>query len=280
MGGVGLIYYRLLHSESQAVHKAEHRGERAYAESWWLNAEQKPGSVTAMSMDAPTETQFDVPVQGRKARDAVKAVDGAKKWSSKITGLMVAGVGMLTFVSRDGLGSGPNLSCTVLYLGLLYLIGQGRQPGRSLNILLDNTAADNKNNEMIYFLAWLVAKDYFVESSFFCMMVGHTYSRIDQSFRTLIVKLMAHPIWTISTLLTKIFEHLAPYHCRGVVELHALWNWKDFFKVNAQSICRIFMCYISVFTINLPDLHVIYFCVGACGVLGAYALLMSCGARA
>ena len=197
----------------------------------WGRAETKPSAATALSMDAPTETQFDVPVQGRKSGDPVKGLDTAKKWSSKITGLMMAGIGMLAFVSRDGLGSGPNLSCTVLYLGLLYLVGKGRKLGRSLNILLDNTAADNKNNEMIVFLAWLVAMDYFVECSFFCMMVGHTYSRIDQSFRTLITRLMAFPIWTISSLVNKIFEFLRPYHCCGVVELHALWDWKTFFQV-------------------------------------------------
>ena len=74
---------------------------------WWNAGEQRPDRVTALSMDAPTETQFDVPVQKRQSRDPVKALDGAKKWSSKITGLMIAGLGMLTFITRDGLGSGP-----------------------------------------------------------------------------------------------------------------------------------------------------------------------------
>jgi hypothetical protein len=103
---------------------------------------------------------------------------------------MIAGFGMLTFVTRDGLGSGPNLSCTVLYLGLVQMVASGRQIGSAFNILLDNTTGDNKHNEMIFMLAWLVLTDKMDEASFFCMMKGHTYSQIDQSFRTLIGQLL------------------------------------------------------------------------------------------
>ena len=56
----------------------------ADAEDWWMKGEDFPNLVTALSMDAPTEKQFDVPVQQRKARDVVKALDTAKRWSSKI----------------------------------------------------------------------------------------------------------------------------------------------------------------------------------------------------
>ena len=54
----------------------------ADAEDWWLKGEDFPNLVTAFSMDAPTEKQFDVPVQQCKARDVVKALDTAKRWSS------------------------------------------------------------------------------------------------------------------------------------------------------------------------------------------------------
>jgi|TARA_B110001469_G_scaffold89696_1_gene85112 L-aminopeptidase/D-esterase-like protein len=124
----------------QVVHQEQHLGERAYAEDWWTAGEHQPRLVTAFSMDAPTETQFDLPVQKRSAKDAVKALDSAKKWSSKITGLMMAGHGMLAYVSRDGLGSGPNLSCTVLYLSLLFMVAEGRPIGEKFNLLLDNTS--------------------------------------------------------------------------------------------------------------------------------------------
>ena len=180
-------------------------------------------------MDAPTETQFDVPVQSRAARDGVKSLDGAQKWQSKITGVLIAGIGMLTFVSRSGLGSGPNLSCTVLFLTLAAMVQHDRPIGQQLNVLLDNTCGDNKNNEMIFFLAWLVLEDITTEASFFCMMTGHTYSRIDQTFRTLIGQLLIMPIYTVGKLLSAIFNALRAHNCIACTELHCLWNWKAFF---------------------------------------------------
>ena len=119
-----------------------------YVEDWWLKGEDQPELVTALSMDAPTEKQFDVPVQQRNARDTIKGLDGARRWSSKITGLMIAGMGILAYVAREGIGSGGDLSCTILYLSLMHMHRAGRPFGRRLHVLLDNTAADNKNNEV------------------------------------------------------------------------------------------------------------------------------------
>eukprot|EP00965_Chrysotila_dentata_P156373 5165927-Pleurochrysis_carterae.AAC.1 len=64
---------------------------------------------------------------------------------------MAAGLGMLTYVSRRGLGSGANLTCTTLYLALLALAEQ-KGLGLRLNILFDNTCGDNKNNSVIDFI--------------------------------------------------------------------------------------------------------------------------------
>ena len=215
--------------EWELRHDAEHLQERNYAEDWWHKGKHHPQHVTAFSMDAPTERQFDIPVQQRSAKDPVKSLDTAKKWASKITGLMVAGLGMLAFVSRAGLGSGPNLSLTVMYLGLLHVVASGRTLGTSFNILLDNTCGDNKHNEMIFFLAWLVLNDTFTEASFFCMQTGHTYSRIDQTFRTLIQRLLQQQIWMVSQLVTFIAQFLRPYDCFDCIELHCLWDWKAYF---------------------------------------------------
>lgn len=211
-------------------HDAEHKGERAYAEDIWLRSEYHPRRVTAFNMDAPTETQFDIPVQNRLARDVVKSLEDAPRWSSKIMALLMAGVGMKAYVARSALGSGPDLSLTVLYLGLMTLSALGHPFGTVFNVLLDNTGEANKNNEMIFFLAWLVAMDYFEEASFFCMMKGHTYSRIDQTFRALIGQLLSVSIWTVKQLVHYIFKYLQVYDCVGVEELPHLWDWTNFFK--------------------------------------------------
>ena len=62
----------------QERHDAYHLGERDYAEDIWMKSEHTPSRITAMSMDAPTETQFDVPVQMRTSYDPVKSLDTAK----------------------------------------------------------------------------------------------------------------------------------------------------------------------------------------------------------
>ena len=115
--------------EEQARHDADKDGERAYAEDTWFKGEHFPERVTALNMDAPTERQFDVPMQKRKSHDGMKSLASAPKWRNKMTGVLAAGVGMYTYITRSGLGSGPNLSCTALYLTLLALVRENKPIG-------------------------------------------------------------------------------------------------------------------------------------------------------
>lgn len=110
------------------------------------------------------------------------------------------------------------------------MVRAGRQFGASFNVQLDNTSADNKNNPVIFFLGWLVAIGAFEEASAFMLIKGHTYSRIDQSFRTLIVRMKSVAVWTVSMLLQLIFECLQPYNCIAVEEVHHLWDFKQYFE--------------------------------------------------
>ena len=114
-----------------------------------------------------------------------------EKWGSKITGVLVAGWGGVVIVARSGLGSGPNLSLTILYLTLLmqalhinlYLyrctlsftlgvtlvppllqVAAGYTLGARYNLLMDNTGGDNKNSTMVAFMGWLVFMDFFREA--------------------------------------------------------------------------------------------------------------------
>eukprot|EP00965_Chrysotila_dentata_P115399 3813774-Pleurochrysis_carterae.AAC.2 len=108
-------------------HTAEHRQKRYHAHDIWTKSEKEPTNVTALNIDAPTQDQFDIPLQDRNARDVVKTIETHLTWKSKITGVMSAGwvgMGMLAYVARFGLGSGTNLTCTTLYL-MLFAIRQG-----------------------------------------------------------------------------------------------------------------------------------------------------------
>ena len=193
-----------------------------------------PERITALNMDAPTERQLDVPTQNRKAFDTCKSLE-QKKWETHMMGVIAAGSGMYAYMTRHGLGTGPNLSCTVLYLTLLQLVKDGRSLGAHIHVLLDNTTGDNKNNDVIFFLAWLVETRVCDEASFFCMLVGHTYSEIDRTFNTLIGQLRGVGIWCVSQLLAFTRLFLASHHVRLVEELHCLWDWKGFFKPHVHT---------------------------------------------
>lgn len=213
-------------------HRNEHRGERNYADDFWEKAKCRPSKVTMMNMDAPTKDQLEIPVQPRMFRDAAKCLENAPRWACKMMGVMIAGVGMLCFLVHQRLGAGPNLTITCLYLSLLYMMDSGKEFGSRFMTLLDNTAAENKCNEMIFFMAWLVANDVFEDASFFCMMVGHTYTGLDQSFNTMNMHLQQFAIYTVSVLMNYIWRSLQKYECHKVEELHALWDWKAYFENN------------------------------------------------
>lgn len=102
--------------------------------------------------------------------------------------------------------------------------------GSKFCCLLDNTNAENKCNEMIFFLAWLVANDVFEEASFFCMMVGHTFTELDRSFNTMMMHLKQFAIYCMSALLERVWGSLRKYDCLFATEVHALWDWKEYFK--------------------------------------------------
>ena len=145
----------------QAVHDEEHRGERKYSEDAWFQGETNPDRMTTIRLDAPTQHQFDLPRPRKIARDVVKSLDGAQRWSSKITGAQVAGAGMFAFVARAALGGGSNLVGTALLLTLGSLNARGITLGSRLQLILDNTTGENKCNAIIGLLAWLVHWNYF-----------------------------------------------------------------------------------------------------------------------
>ena len=212
------------------IHQAEHRGERDYGDDMWHTATCHPDRMTMLNMDAPTSDQLEIPVQARKYRDISKGLEESARWLSKMMGVMIAGIGMLCFIVHQRMGGGANLSCTSLYLTLLYMVENNYAIGSQFRLLLDNTCSENKCNEVIFFIGWLVAMDYFDDASFFCMLKGHTYTSLDQTFNTMIMRLRQFGIYCLSSLIHHVWEALRKYHCHRVIELHALWDWVAYFK--------------------------------------------------
>lgn len=213
-------------AEADEAHALEHMGERRYAETAWYQGETYPRRMTCIRIDAPTQHQFDLPRQRKIARDIIKTLDGSKRWASKITGAQIAGVGMLASVARAALGGGANLVCTVLMLCLMSMMERGASIGARLMLILDNTTGENKNATVICFLAYLVQCDWFEEAGFFSQPVGHTFNELDQSFNTLIEKMLQYTVYTVSRIISLIYMFLQPYGIFKVVELPYLWDFK------------------------------------------------------
>ena len=60
--------------------------------------------------------------------------------------------------------------------------------------------------------------------------VGHTYSRIDQTFRTLIRHMRSAPIYTVGAMVQSIAKYLTAYKSLGAHELHCVWGWTEFLE--------------------------------------------------
>eukprot|EP00965_Chrysotila_dentata_P149430 4934947-Pleurochrysis_carterae.AAC.2 len=188
----------------QDVYGSEHAKERQYFDHAWYRGETYPSRLTCVNVDAPTQHGFDLPCQRRVSRDVVKTLDGKHKWLSKVTGAMVSGVGFMAYVACSALGVGPNLVLTVLLLVLEKVAQTKGKLGSRLHVQLDNTCGENKDKTAIAFLAWLVYANIFQEAGFFCLMNGHTFTILDQSFGTLIKDLKTHAVCTISRMLVLI----------------------------------------------------------------------------
>lgn len=213
-----------LDADAEAHHEF-HSRERQYYDDAVLAATHMPHLVTTITIDAPTQHQFDLPSQARWKRDTAKRLDGTNRWQSKVEAALDAGLGMLVFIARVGLGGGPNLVSTVLYLTLMKHVELGRPLGRRLHLQLDNTTAENKNQTMIGAVALLVAWGVFNEAVIFFMPVGHTFNELDAAFSPLITSLFRVVVATMSRLITFICEALSGKSIRHVSQLHHLWDF-------------------------------------------------------
>lgn len=77
--------------EQVAAHAAFHVTERHYYDDAVARATHVPTDVTAITIDAPTRHQFDLPSQARARRDTVKRLDNTSRWQSKLEGVLDAG---------------------------------------------------------------------------------------------------------------------------------------------------------------------------------------------
>jgi hypothetical protein len=215
--------------EDRREHQRVERASRAYFDNATYDAEHRPDLVTMINIDAPTRRQFDLPRHPRN-RDVPKGLESLKRWESKVTGMMDAGLGMRIFIAHESVGGGPNLVATVLYLSLLAHAASGRPLGRKLFLQLDNTCGENKCQAILAAVGWLVQVFSFDEAFINCCPVGHTFTILDESFNTLISGMNQGTLATVEEMLECIQERMRAYQCQEVTELKAVFDFTTWFK--------------------------------------------------
>lgn len=222
--------------EEAEAHLRFHSTERHYYDNAVHMATHHPERVTCITIDAPTQHQFDLPCQARWKRDTSKKLDGTRRWQSKVEGVLDAGVGMLVFCARVALGGGANMVATVLLLTLMLHVELGRTLGVKLHLQVDNTVAENKNKTIIGVAALLVAWKVFHEVTIFYLPVGHTYNELDAAFSPLITALLRQVIATVTGMIAAISEALAGKRVRVVRYIHHLWDFDAWMREHMHDI--------------------------------------------
>ena len=215
--------------EDRREHQRVEGASRTYFDNATYDAEHRPDLVTMINIDAPTRRQFDLPRHPRN-RDVPKGLESLKRWESKVTGMMDAGLGMRIFIAHESVGGGPNLVATVLYLSLLAHAASGRPLGRKLFLQLDNTCGENKCQAILAVVGWLVQVFSFDEAFINCCPVGHTFTILDESFNTLISGMNQGTLATVEEMLECIQERMRAYQCQEVTELKAVFDFTTWFK--------------------------------------------------
>ena len=180
--------------------------------------------MTTLNIDSPTKSQMDLPRRNIRANDQSKSLVGALKWSSKMTGCISYGYGMMAFLAHESVGEGANLMLTCVHLTLLAHVDSERQLGELAHLQMDNTTGEMKTQATLAYLAYQVEIHVFRRARAHFNDKGHTHTSLDQTFRTMIRKLGGTAINTVGELLNAIRMFLSMYQCHTATELHALFD--------------------------------------------------------
>jgi hypothetical protein len=126
---------------------------------------------------------------------------------------------------EDHGGKGGNNVASLL---MKHLEDRGFLDGRkrkTLNIVMDNCAGQNKNNYVLRLAAYLVEKRYFEEVHFVFLVVGHTKNVADRLFNILKKLYRAQNIFTSGMMLKSMsHEHTIPQE----VDWQVFKNWDKY----------------------------------------------------
>jgi hypothetical protein len=162
-----------------------------------LSFEHMRPLLLSIVIDGMDSKKAQVP---RLRSDAIfsKDVDNSgRPLETRLVGAHLPGRGFMGFWVYPYFSQGASGCATLIHRILCAVLRkEGRLP-RVLVLHMDNTCKENKNNEMVKYLAFLVFHDVFDEVRIVFLLVGHTHTIIDQRFSVISRALSSKDAYTL-----------------------------------------------------------------------------------
>ena len=153
------VVRQLLRTERKA-HHAQQYEERVTYYARRNAGRRNPGYVLSGILDGATQNNTSLPMFHRSTGAFPSEFEPL---SNQFYGFLVHGSeGLLGYTVDESTIKGGNLTCEILYRSF-WKIQRTRLSAwpKVFMLQLDSTCSDNKNNSVLYFLAWLVACETF-----------------------------------------------------------------------------------------------------------------------
>ena len=160
-------------------HIAAQQKDRQVLAQWRAKSKER-GDMVLLEIDAVDQAKFAWP---RSSAMASKDCNSTPRPRLHITACLVHGFFNILLLAEADRKKNSDFTCQVIahVLTKLKAQGQGCAPeDLHLRINLDNTARENKNQQVFRFLGWLVATKKVKRCSVTFLRTGHTHEYIDQ----------------------------------------------------------------------------------------------------
>lgn len=223
-------------AEREAVKRLreEHRNHVQYTRdrfSGYMDlAIQHPDLFLTVVVDGMDSKKAQVP---RVRSDAVYSKDvenTGKPLDTRLVGAHLPGRYFLGFWTYPFFTQGGSGSASILHRILQHVLDKEGTLPRVFIVLMDNTCKENKNNQVIKYLAFLVKVGVFDEVLVIFLLVGHTHSIIDQRFSVMTRELSVRDAATLIALIElvkklKLGSEAASFNVYTEVEQALDWSW-------------------------------------------------------
>lgn len=155
-----------------------------------------------VAMDGMDSNKTQVPWLRSDAVYSKDLENTGKTYDTRLVGMHVPMHGFYGWWVEPLYKQGGSGTCSLLHRLFCDLLDRNKRLPRVLVLMLDNTVKENKNNQVVQYLALLVHKGVFDRIVVVFLLVGHTHSIIDQRFSVIHRALSTNDAFTLTDLVT------------------------------------------------------------------------------